>query len=62
MRHLQVWGTRSRLRYYATSRKLAGSIPVEVILFKFTYHFLPHYGRGVDSASYRNENQKTSSG
>jgi hypothetical protein len=58
-------GTRYRswLRHYATTRKVAGSIPNEVIgLFQFTETFQPHYGTGVDSASNRNEYQESSWG
>jgi hypothetical protein len=39
MRHLNIyWGTRYRswLRHYATGRKVAGSIPEEVIRFFFS--------------------------
>ena len=45
------------LRYCATNRKVAGSIPdgVNGIDIK---SFRSHYGPGVDSASNRNENQE----
>jgi hypothetical protein len=47
-----VW--RSWLRHYATNRKVAGSIPDEVIgFFQLTSSFQAHCGPGVDSASYR---------
>jgi hypothetical protein len=46
---------------YATSRRVAGSIPDDVIgLFQLTYSFQLHYGPGVESASNRNEYQKSS--
>jgi hypothetical protein len=62
-RRLQVYlgGTRWRiwLRHCATNRKVAGSIPDDVIgFFSLTYYFCPHYGPGVDSASNRNEYQE----
>jgi len=46
------WGTAVALwlRYCATNRKVAGSIPADVI-----QSFRSHYGPGVDSASNRNE-------
>jgi hypothetical protein len=51
------------LRHYATRRKVAVSSPDEVdILFQLTQSFQPHYDPGVDSASNRNEYQKSSSG
>jgi len=43
------------LRHYATSRKVAGSIPGDVIVIFYWQSFRPHYGPGVDSASNRNE-------
>ena len=43
------------LRCFATNRKVAGSIPAGVIDIK---SFRSHYGRGVDSASNRNEYQE----
>jgi hypothetical protein len=44
------------MRHYATSRKVGGSIPDEVIeFFKFTSSFQPQYGPGVDSASNKKE-------
>jgi hypothetical protein len=45
------------LRYDATKRKVAGSIPDKVIAFFFsiTKSFQPHYGPGVDSASNGND-------
>jgi hypothetical protein len=47
------------LRYYSTNRKVAGSIPNEVIFFFLTYLILPAaLGPGVYSASNRNEYQK----
>jgi hypothetical protein len=54
---------KSRLRHYATSRKVAGSIPDEVIGFFFSiyFSFQIHYGPGVDSTSNRNEYQESSS-
>jgi hypothetical protein len=51
------------LRHYATSRKVAGSIPDEVTgFFQLTLSFQPHYGRGIDSASNRSEYQQSSWG
>jgi hypothetical protein len=50
------------LRHYATSRKVASSNPDEVIGFSFDLILQPHYGRGVDSASNRNEYQESSWG
>jgi hypothetical protein len=53
------------LRYhYATSRKVAGSIPDEVIVFFFQFisSFQPHCSPGFDSASERNEYQESSWG
>ena len=55
------WGTRWRswLRHYATSPKVAGSIPDGVIGI---FHWHNPFGRtmalGVDSASNRNEYQE----
>jgi hypothetical protein len=46
---------RSWLRYCATSRKVAGSIPDDITGI---FHSLPHYGLGVDSVSDRNEYQE----
>jgi len=59
--HLSLKGTRWRvwLRHWATSRKVAGSIPDGVIgNFSLTLSFRPHYGPGVDSASNRNVYQE----
>jgi hypothetical protein len=44
---LRISDTRSWLRHYATSRKVAGSSPDE--------SFQSHYVLGADSASNRNE-------
>jgi len=49
---------RSWLRHFATSWKVAGSIPDGVIGFFHWQSFRPHYGPGVDSASNRSEYQK----
>jgi hypothetical protein len=47
------------LRYCATNRKVAGSIPDGVIgIFSLTLSFRSHYGPGVDSVSNRNEYQE----
>ena len=47
------------LRYYATNRKVAGSIPAGVSgIFIDIKSFRSHYGPGVDSASNRNEYQE----
>ena len=47
------------LRYYATNRKVAGSIPAGVIGFSVDIKsFRSHYGPEVDSASNRNEYQE----
>ena len=47
------------LRCCATNRKVAGSIPDDVIgIFLLTWSFRSHYGPGVDSASNRNEYQE----
>ena len=47
------------LRWYATNRKVAGSIPASVSAFFIDLkYFQLHYGPGVDSASNRNEYQK----
>jgi len=47
------------LRCCATSRKVAGSIPVGVSgFFIDTKSFRSHYGPGVDKASNRNEYQE----
>jgi hypothetical protein len=49
--------------HYATSRKVAGSSPDEIIgFFQFAESFQPHYGPGVDAASNRNEYQESSWG
>jgi hypothetical protein len=67
---IQYWDnmgrTRGWLRYCATSRKVAGSIPDEVIGFppppQFTESFQLHYGPEVDLAANRNEYQESSGG
>jgi len=47
------------LRYCATNRKVAGSIPAGVSrIFIDIKFFRSHYGPGVDSASNRNEYQE----
>ena len=47
------------LRYCATNRKVAGSIPPDVSgIFIDIKSFRSHYGPGVDSASNRNEYQE----
>ena len=47
------------LRCCTTNRKVAGSIPVGVIvIFHWQNSFRSHYGPGVDSASNRNEYQE----
>ena len=47
------------LRYYATNRKVAGSIPAGVSGFFIDIKsFRSHYGLGVDSASNRKEYQE----
>jgi hypothetical protein len=52
--HLCGW-----LRPCATSRKVVGSIPDEIIDCFSIYLFLqPHYGPRVHSASFRNDYQK----
>jgi hypothetical protein len=43
-------------------RKVAGSVPDEVIFFQLSWSFQSHYGPGVDSASNRNEYQESSWG
>jgi hypothetical protein len=49
------------LRHYATSWKVTGSSPDEVIeFFQFTEAFQQHYGPGVGSAYNRNEYQESS--
>ena len=56
-----VWGTAVAqwLRYCATNRKVAGSIPAGVSGFFIEIKsFRSHYGSGVDSASNRNEYQE----
>jgi len=51
------------LRCCATSRKVAGSIPVDVSRFFMDIKsFRSHYGPGVDSASNRNEYQEKAAG
>ena len=56
---LQKTAVAQWLRYCATNRKVAGSIPAGVIGFFFDIkNFLSHYGPGVDSASNRNEYQE----
>jgi hypothetical protein len=53
----------SRLRHYATSRKVAGSISDDVIgIFSIDLIFQPHNDPEVDSASKRNEYQISSWG
>jgi hypothetical protein len=51
-----------RLRHYASSRKVAGSILDVIGFLQLTQSFQPHYGPVVDSASKRNEYQGTSWG
>jgi hypothetical protein len=52
---------RSWPRHYATSRKVAGSIPDEVTeFFDLSDLSKPQYGPGVDSVSNRNEYQESS--
>jgi len=47
------------LRYCATNRKIAGSIPAGVSVFFFDIKsFRSRYGPGVDSSSNRNEYQE----
>ena len=47
------------LRFCATNRKVAGSIPAGVIgIFVDLKSLRSHYGPGVDSASNRNEYQE----
>jgi hypothetical protein len=56
-----IFAERSWLRHSATSRKVAGSNPDEVIgLFSIYLIFQPHSGPGVDLASNRNEYQEYS--
>jgi hypothetical protein len=50
---------RSWLRHCATNRKVAGSIPDEVTTIFQWQSFRSHCGTGVDSASNRNEYQKS---
>jgi hypothetical protein len=50
------------MRHYATTRKVAGSSPDEMDFFQLTESFQPQYDPGVDSASNRNEYQKSSWG
>jgi hypothetical protein len=52
----------TRLRHYATSRKVAGSSPDEVIGFSIDLILPAALGPGVDSASNRNEYQEFSWG
>jgi len=52
-RNINSWN--SELGHYATSRKVAGSIP-DYCIFLMTY-FRPQYGPGFDSATNRNEYQ-----
>jgi hypothetical protein len=46
------------LRYCATSRNVAGSIPYGVIGIFSLISFRPHYVSGIDSVSNRNEYQE----
>jgi hypothetical protein len=47
------------LKYCATNRKVADSIPDDVTgIFPLTQSFRSHYGPGVDSASNGNEYQE----
>jgi hypothetical protein len=56
-------GTEYSEGHYAKSQNVAGSIPVEIIgFFQFTKSSQPKSGTGVDSATNRNEYQKTSWG
>jgi len=54
------WGKRWRswLRHCATSPKVAGFIPEDIIWIFHWQSFRPHYGPEVDSASNRNEYQE----
>jgi uncharacterized Fe-S radical SAM superfamily protein PflX len=54
------WST--RLRHYATGRKVAGSSPDEVDFFNLPNPSSCTMGPGVDSVSNRNEYQKSSCG
>jgi len=57
--HQQGTAVAQWLRCCATNRKVAGSIPAGVSGFFFDIKsFRSHYGRGVDSASNRNEYQE----
>ena len=48
-----------RLRFFATNRKVAGSIPmVSLVYFIDIKSFRSQYGHGVDPASNRNEYQE----
>ena len=46
------------LRFCATNRKVAGSIPTGVVFFIDIKSFRSYYGPGTDSASNRNEYQE----
>jgi hypothetical protein len=55
--------SRNWLRYYAKSRKVVVSIPLEVNgFFNLPNPFSPHYGSRVDPAPNRNEYQETFGG
>jgi len=59
--YIYIWGTAVAqwLRYCATNRKVAGSIPAGVSGFFIDIKsFRSHYGPGVESASNRNEYQE----
>jgi len=59
--YVRIWGNAVAqwLRYCATNRKVAGSIPADVSGFFTDIKSLrSHYGSGVDSASNRNEYQE----
>jgi hypothetical protein len=63
--YTEKWNNRrhSYLRHYATSQKVAGSIPDGVTEnFSLTWSSRPHYGPGVDSTSNRNEYRNISWG
>jgi len=57
---LYIWETAVAqwLRYCATNRKVAGSIPIGVIGIFDIKSFRSHYGPGINSASNRNEYQE----
>jgi hypothetical protein len=56
-----ISGARGSVVGQGTCRKVAGSIPDDVIrFFQFIELFQPHYSPGVDSASNRNEYQECS--